>query len=85
MLSGAGWCVVIVAGIITVRCVAVGCITTVETTIVCVTSVAVTRIDCTRHYAWVVAVVVGSGGVHHLACLCVYVREGRWWSVDENV
>ena len=75
LLSGAGWCVVIVAGIITVRCVAVGCITTVETTIVCVTSVAVTRIDCTRHYAWVVAVVVG---VHHFsttsargrACVC---------------
>ena len=50
--------------------------TTVETLIVvCVTSVAVTSIDCTWHYAWVVAVVVGrergksAGGVESARCI----------------
>ena len=38
----------------------------VEIEIVYVTSVAVNRMDCTRHSAWVVAVVVGSSGV----CVC---------------
>ena len=99
LLSGAGWCVVIVARIITVRCVAVRCvavgyIATVETIIVCVTSVAVACIDCTWHYAWVVAVV--GGGVHHFStdesvcerererecvCVCVCVCV-RWWGAQ---